>query len=80
MDVRVSWGSCGNERRLEVLVSFLPDDWWQLVQANGALNGLRKDRSLETLLRTLLLHLGCLYSLREKQSGPAKRIWPIYLM
>ena len=49
----------------EVLVSFLPGDWRQLAKANGALKGLRKDKSVETLLRTLLLHLGCGYSLRE---------------
>ena len=49
----------------DVLVSFLPGNWRQLAQTNGALKGLRKDKSAETLLRILLLHLGCGYSLRE---------------
>ena len=49
----------------DVLVSFLPGNWRQLAQASGALKGLRKDKSVEPLLRTLLLHLGCGYSLRE---------------
>ena len=31
----------------------------------GALKGLRKDKSVDALLRTLLLHLGCSHSLRE---------------
>ena len=49
----------------DVLVSFLPGNWRQLAQTNGALKGLRKDKSAETLLRILLLHLGYGYSLRE---------------
>ena len=45
----------------------------------GALKGLRKDKSVENLLRVLLLHLGRGYSLREtavrarKASGRADR-------
>jgi len=31
----------------------------------GGLKGLRKDKSAENLLRTLLIHLGCGHSLRE---------------
>ena len=49
----------------EVLMSFLPADWRELAQDTGALKGLRKDKSVESLLRTLLLHLGCGHSLRE---------------
>ena len=49
----------------EVLMSFLPTDWRELAQDTGALKGLRKDKSVESLLRTLLLHLGCGHSLRE---------------
>ena len=49
----------------EVLKSFLPGDWEALARHTGALKGLRKDRSAETLLRVLLLHLGCGHSLRE---------------
>jgi hypothetical protein len=32
---------------------------------SGALKGLRQDKSAEDLLRVLLLHLGCGYSMRE---------------
>ena len=49
----------------EVLRSFLPDDWQEMAKETGALKGLRKDKSVETLLRVLLLHLGCGHSLRE---------------
>ena len=49
----------------EVLLSFLPQDWRELAQDTGALKGLRKDKAVDNLLRTLLLHLGCRHSLRE---------------
>ena len=49
----------------EVLMAFLPSDWRTLAADTGALKGLRKDKSVENLLRTLLLHLGCGHSLRE---------------
>ena len=48
-----------------VLRSFLPCGWQELGRSSGALKGLRKDRSAETALRVLLLHLGCGHSLRE---------------
>ena len=48
-----------------VLVSFLPANWQELAASTGALRGLRKDKSPESLLRTLLIHLGCGHSLRE---------------
>jgi len=48
-----------------LLTSFLPKDWRELAAARGALKGLRKDKSVENLLRTLLIHLGCGHSLRE---------------
>lgn len=48
-----------------VLKSFLPPNWRELAVATGALKGLRKDKSAENLLRVLLLHLGCGYSLQE---------------
>ena len=48
-----------------VLVSFLPANWERLAASTGALRGLRKDKSPENLLRTLLIHLGCGHSLRE---------------
>ncbi len=49
----------------DVLVSFFPQDWRELAQDTGALKGLRKDKTVDNLLRTLLLHLGCGHSLRE---------------
>ena len=48
-----------------MLLSFLPRDWRELAQETGALKGLRKDKTVDNLLRTLLLHLGCGHSLRE---------------
>ena len=49
----------------DVLVSFLPQGWRELARDTGALKGLRKDKTVDNLLRTLLLHLGCGHSLRE---------------
>ena len=48
-----------------MLLSFLPASWRELAQETGALKGLRKDKSVESCLRVLLLHLGCGHSLRE---------------
>jgi hypothetical protein len=48
-----------------VLASFFPPDWRESAVRTSALKGLRKDKSEENLLRTLLIHLGCGYSLRE---------------
>ena len=48
-----------------MLTSFLPENWRELAARTGALRGLRKDKSPESLLRTLLIHLGCGHSLRE---------------
>lgn len=47
------------------LVSFLPANWEELARTMGALRKLRKDKSPNHLLRTLLLHFGCGHSLRE---------------
>src|SRR6202453_1972759 len=60
-----------------LLLSFFPSNWKELAQATGALKGLRQDKSEESYIRTLLLHLGCGYSLREtvvraKQAGLAE--------
>ena len=49
----------------DVVASFLPEGWRELAETTGALKGLRKDKSAEALLRTLLLHLACGHSLRE---------------
>lgn len=60
----------------KVLTTLFPANWKELAATSGALKGLRKDKSEENLLRTLLIHLGCGYSLREtvvcaRQSGLA---------
>jgi len=49
----------------EILVSLLPKDWQEQAVHTNALKGLRKDKSATDLLRTLLIHLACGYSLRE---------------
>jgi len=49
----------------DLLVSFLPKDWKELAQRSGALKGLRQDKSEEDLLRVLLMHVGCGFSMRE---------------
>lgn len=49
----------------DVLVSFLPSEWPELAAETGALKGLRKDKSVDNLMRTLLIHLGCGHSLQE---------------
>lgn len=49
----------------ELLMSFFPSDWRGIARQSGALKGLRQDKSAEALLRVLLLHLGCGYSMRE---------------
>ena len=60
----------------ELLPAFLPDDREAPASRSGALKGLRKDKSAESLLRVLPVHLGCGHSLREtvaraRQSGLA---------
>lgn len=49
----------------DLLMSFFPSNWMRLARQSGALKGLRQDKSAEDLLRVLLLHLGCGYSMRE---------------
>ena len=49
----------------DVLVSLLPACWLDAAVSTGALKGLRKDKSPVQLLRTLLMHVACGYSLRE---------------
>lgn len=48
-----------------LLLSMMPSGWAELAQTHDALKGLRKDKDPGRLLRTLLLHLACGYSLRE---------------
>jgi hypothetical protein len=49
----------------ELLMSFFPADWEKQAEITGALRGLRQDKSAESYLRVLLMHLGCGFSLRE---------------
>jgi len=49
----------------QVLTSLLPEDWREQAAQTNVLKGLRKDKSEEDLLRTLLIHLAGGYSLRE---------------
>jgi Transposase DDE domain len=55
----------GFEEDWVILKSFFPTNWEALAQETHALKGLRKDKTAESLLRTLLIHVGCGYSLRE---------------
>jgi hypothetical protein len=48
-----------------LLLSFFPNNWIELAGQTNALKKLRKDKDVENFLRTLLLHIGCGYSLRE---------------
>lgn len=49
----------------ELLKTFFPADWRELAKSSGVLKGLRQDKDEEAYLRTLLMHVGCGYSLRE---------------
>ena len=53
------------EEDWELLLSFLPEGWIEMASEYKAVKGLRKDKSPENLLRVLLIHIGCGYSLRE---------------
>lgn len=48
-----------------ILLGLFPSTWEQLGRSSGAVRRLRGFPSLEALLRTLLLHVGCGWSLRE---------------
>ena len=48
-----------------LLLSFFPNNWIELASETDALKKLRKDKAVENYLRTLLLHIGCGYSLRD---------------
>jgi len=49
----------------QVLRGLFPSGWEQLGRSSGAVRRLRGFPSLEALLRTLLMHVGCGWSLRE---------------
>lgn len=48
-----------------ILLSFFPDNWMELATQTDAIKNLRKDKDVENYLRTLLMHVGCGYSMRE---------------
>lgn len=49
----------------QILVGLFPPGWEQLARNTGALVRLRGFESINNMLRTLLLHVGCGWSLRE---------------
>src|SRR5437660_5277707 len=49
----------------EILLGLFPPEWRELGRSSGAVRRLRGFSSLDALLRTLLLHVGCGLSLRE---------------
>jgi len=49
----------------DILLGMLPPSWRQAARLSGAVARLRGFDSIDGLLRVLLLHLGCGYSLRE---------------
>lgn len=48
-----------------MLSSFFPSGWRELAVSTNATKGLRQDKDAGNLLRLLLMHVGCGYSLRE---------------
>lgn len=48
-----------------ILQELFPSDWLELAKSSGAVRRLRGFASVEALLHTLLLHVGCGWSLRE---------------
>jgi hypothetical protein len=64
------------ERDWKAIISFLPEGWKEKAKELGALSRNRKFMTAETLLRVLLIHIGCGHSLRvtsalSKESGLA---------
>jgi hypothetical protein len=65
------------EESWDVLLTVFPQEWEQLARQHGAVERLRGFDSISNLLRTLLMHVGPGYSLREtvvraKSAGLAK--------
>src|SRR3974377_1015962 len=54
-----------SEEDWDLLQTFLPPDWEQLATTTMAIKGLRQDKGASSLLRILLMHVGCGYSLQE---------------
>jgi hypothetical protein len=48
-----------------ILLSFFPNNWGKLASETDALKGLRKDKAVESFMKTLLIHIACGHSLRE---------------
>jgi len=63
------------EEDWELLQTFFPRDWEELAVTTRALKGLRQDKAAPTLMRTLLLHVGCGYSLRETVTRAREAGW-----
>jgi hypothetical protein len=59
------WSMAIVEENRKVLASLFHPDWRQMALRSGAVERLRGFRSPDALLRTLLLHVGRGYSLRE---------------
>ena len=49
----------------KILVSILPPSWQRSARLSGAIERLRGFDSVDEVLRVLLMHVGCGYSLRE---------------
>lgn len=49
----------------DLLMQFFPAGWREMADHAGAVKGLRQDKSEVNLLRTILIHVGCGYSLKE---------------
>src|SRR5581483_11526697 len=60
------------EEDWELLKSFFPEGWEEAAEAGGALKGLRQDKSVESYLRVILMHVGCGLSLRETVTRAGK--------
>ena len=56
----------------EDFLKCLPANWREIAEASKVLKGQRKDKAPETLLRVLMLHLMCGYSLRETSAIAAE--------
>ena len=56
----------------ELLKSFFPANWARLAEESGALKGLRQDKTPESYLRAVLMHVGCGLSLRETATRARK--------
>jgi len=60
------------EEDWELLKSFFPVGWEEAAKESGALKGLRQDKSPESYLRVILMHIGGGLSLRETVTRAGK--------